>query len=114
MRSPQIFPLTTSLTPYWYALYKHTSSKLVEQIAIELINNIVQVEMWLYKLDEIANDIGEALTRADVELYLKAGKATYEAELLEKSLDPLIALIRDEQFGPNYPVDELEVFSLFL
>jgi CRISPR/Cas system CSM-associated protein Csm2 small subunit len=67
------------------------------------------VELWLSKLDDAANDIHDALTKADVDLYLKAGKATYEAELLEKSLDPLIALIRDEQFGPNYPVEELEV-----
>jgi hypothetical protein len=65
--------------------------------------------MWLSKLDDIANDVHDALTKSDVELYLKAGKATYEAELLEKSLEPLIALVRDEQFGPNYPVEELEV-----
>lgn len=64
------------------------------------------------KLDDIANDIANTLSKADVELYLRAGKATYEAELLEKSLDGLIALIRDEQFGPNYPIDELEVLLI--
>lgn len=68
------------------------------------------MELNLSKLDDIANDISNTLTKADVDLYIKAGKATYEAELLEKSLDGLIALIRDEQFGPNYPIEELEVY----
>jgi hypothetical protein len=69
----------------------------------------LQVELLLAKLNHLAGNLEYSLSQCDVESFLKLGRSFYEIELCEKMVDMLLSLLKDEIFGTNFQIGDLEV-----
>lgn len=75
----------------------------------DAIIHALKVEEQLTILANVAADFEDTIAQCDVELYVKLGKLVYDIEPCERTLDILLTLVRDEEFGSGYSVAELEV-----